>query len=169
MIPSLNTIVTLPFFFFCIVTSIQGDFPVAQMVKNLPARQKTWIWSLGWKVPLEKGMAIHSSILAWRIPWTEKPGRLQSAGLQRVGHDWVTNTHTHLSKRSPNEWRGKESACNARDASLIPGLGRSPGRGHSNPLKYSFLENPQGQRSLAAYSLWCCRVRYNWATKHTLS
>ena len=50
--------------------------------------------SLGWEVPLEKGRAIHSSILAWRIPWTEKPGRLQSMGSQRVGHDWVTNTHT---------------------------------------------------------------------------
>ena len=48
-----------------------------------------------WEVPLKKGMAIHSSILAWRIPWTEKPGGLQSVGSQRVGHDCVTNTHTH--------------------------------------------------------------------------
>ena len=63
------------------------DFPVAQMVKNLPARQETRVQSLGWGVPLEKGMAIHFSILAWRIPWTEKPGGLQSVGLQRVGHD----------------------------------------------------------------------------------
>ena len=54
---------------------------VAQMVKNLPAAQETWIQSLGWKDPLEKGMATHSSILAWRIPWTEDPGRLQSMGL----------------------------------------------------------------------------------------
>ena len=63
------------------------DFPVAQMVKNLPVRQETRVQSLGWEVPLEKGMAIHSSILAWRIPWTEKPGRLQSVGSQRVRHD----------------------------------------------------------------------------------
>jgi len=54
------------------------DFPVAQTVKNLPAMQKTGICSLGWEIPLEKGMVIHSSILAWRVPWTEKPGELQS-------------------------------------------------------------------------------------------
>ena len=63
------------------------DFPVAQRVKNLPAMQETRVQSLGQEDPLEKGMAIHSSILAWRIPWTEVPGRLQPVGLQRVGHD----------------------------------------------------------------------------------
>ena len=67
----------------------------AQMEKNLPSMQETRVWSLGWEDPLEKGMAIHSSIFAWRIPWTEKPGWLQFAGLQRVGQDWVTNTYTH--------------------------------------------------------------------------
>ena len=60
---------------------------MAQTVKNLPAMQETLVQSLGLKDPLEKGMATHSSILAWRIPWTEEPGRLQSMGLQRVGHD----------------------------------------------------------------------------------
>ena len=60
---------------------------VAQIVKNLPAMRETWLQSLGQEDPLEKGMAIHSSILAWRIPWTEEPGELQSMGLQRVGHD----------------------------------------------------------------------------------
>ena len=60
---------------------------VAQMVKNLPAIQETWVQSLDQKDPLEKGMATHSSILAWRIPWTEEPGELQSIGLQRVEHD----------------------------------------------------------------------------------
>ena len=63
------------------------DFPVAQTVKNLPAMQEPRVQFLGWEVPLEKGMAIHSSILAWRIPWTEKPGGLQSMGSQRVRHD----------------------------------------------------------------------------------
>ena len=63
------------------------DFPVAQMVKNLPVMQETRVQSLGWEVPMEKGMAIQSSILAWRTPWPEKPGRLQSMGSQRVGHD----------------------------------------------------------------------------------
>ena len=52
-------------------------------------------WSLSGEDLLDKGMATHSSILAWRIPWTEEPGGLQSMGLQRVGHDWVTNIHTH--------------------------------------------------------------------------
>ena len=61
--------------------------------------QDTRVWSLGWEDPLEKGMATHSSILAWRIPWTEKPGGLQSMGLQRVGHDLATEqecTHSKL-------------------------------------------------------------------------
>ena len=60
---------------------------VAQIVKNLPAILVTWVRSLGWEDPLEEGMATHSSILAWRVPWTEEPGRLQSITLQRVGHD----------------------------------------------------------------------------------
>ena len=60
---------------------------VAQMVKNQPAMQETWVQSLGWEKSLEEGMATHSSILAWRIPWTEEPGGLQSMGLKRVRHD----------------------------------------------------------------------------------
>ena len=60
---------------------------VAQTVKNLPAMQETQVQSLNWEDPLEKGIATHSSILAWRIPWTEEPGGLQSMGSQRVGHD----------------------------------------------------------------------------------
>ena len=57
------------------------------MVKNLPAMLETWVQSLGREDPVEKGMATPSSILAWRIPWTERPGGLQFMGLQRVGHD----------------------------------------------------------------------------------
>ena len=60
---------------------------MAQRVKNLPAMQETQVQSLGREDPLEKEMATHSSTLAWRIPWTEEPGGLQSMGLQRVGHD----------------------------------------------------------------------------------
>ena len=60
---------------------------VAQLVKNLPATWETWVQSLGWEDPLEKGTAMHSTILAWRITWTEEPGGLQSMGSQRVGHD----------------------------------------------------------------------------------
>ena len=60
---------------------------VDQTVKHLPAMRETWVQSLGWEDPLEKEMAPHSSILAWKMPWTEEPGRLQSIGSQRVGHD----------------------------------------------------------------------------------
>ena len=62
-------------------------FLVAQMVRNLPAMQETQVRSLGQEDPLEKGMATHSSILAWEISWTEEPSELQSVGLQRVRHD----------------------------------------------------------------------------------
>ena len=63
---------------------------VAQRVKRLPATRETWVWSLGWEYPLEKEMATHSSTLAWKIPWMEKSGRLQSMGSQKVRHDWTT-------------------------------------------------------------------------------
>ena len=72
------------------------DLPCSSDSKESVAMQETWVQSLGWKDPLEKVMAIHSSILAWRIPWTEDSvahrGELQSMGLPRAGHDWVTNT-----------------------------------------------------------------------------
>ena len=64
-----------------------GASLVAQRIKRLRAMQETWVRSLGWEDPLEKEMATHSSTLAWRIPWREGPGRLQSMGSQRVGHD----------------------------------------------------------------------------------
>ena len=67
---------------------------MAQRVKNLPAMQETWVRSLGCEDSLEKGMATHSSNPSRRIPWTEEPGGLQSMGLQRVIHDWATNTHS---------------------------------------------------------------------------
>ena len=64
-----------------------GASLVAQRIKRLPAMQETQVQSPGWEDPLEKEMATHSSILAWRIPWIEEPGRPQSMGSQRVGHD----------------------------------------------------------------------------------
>ena len=67
---------------------------MAQMVKNLPVMQETQIQSLGQEDPLEKGMATHSCILAWRIPWSEEPGGLQSMGSQGVRHDLATNAFT---------------------------------------------------------------------------
>ena len=69
-------------------------FPGGSVVKNLPAKQETQVRPLGWDYPLEEGMETHSSTLAWRIPWTEEPGRLQSTGSQGVGHDWNDLTHS---------------------------------------------------------------------------
>ena len=85
-------------FYFCLyISTYIYTFPytyvylwaslVAQVVKNLPVVQETWVLSLGWEDLLGKGMATQSSVPAWRIPWTEKPGRLKSMGLQRVGHN----------------------------------------------------------------------------------
>ena len=68
---------------------------VAQWLKHLPPVWETWVWYLVWEDPLEKEMLTHSSISAWRIPWMEKPGRLQSMGSQRVGYNWVTSLHLH--------------------------------------------------------------------------
>ena len=69
---------------------------MAQTVKRLPAVRETWVQSLGWEDPLEKQMATHSSTLAWRIPWMEEPGGLQSMGSQRVGHHWATSLSLEL-------------------------------------------------------------------------
>ena len=66
------------------------------MVKRLPPMRETWVRSLGWEDPLEKEMAPHSSTLAWKIPWTEEPGRLWSMESQRVGHDRATSLHFTL-------------------------------------------------------------------------
>ena len=100
---------------------------MAQLVKNQLAMWETWARSLGWEDPLEKGKATHSSILAWRIPWTVFRG-------------------------FPGGSNSKESAHNVGDLGSIPGLGRSSEGGHGNPLQYSCLENPHGQRSLVGYS-----------------
>ena len=121
---------------------------------------ETRVQSLGWEDPLEKEMAIHSSTIAWKIPWTEELGRLQSMGSQRVGHDCATSlrftwrsvftwlvaqilTLPHRGiKDSPGGSDGKASVYNAGDPGSVPGLGRSPGEGNGNPLQYYCLENP---------------------------
>ena len=92
---------------------------VAQRLKRLPPMQETRFWeTLGREDPLEKEMIAHSSILAWRIPWMEKPDRLQSMGLQRVGHDWVTFYFIIYLPGLPRWLSGKESACNAGDEEM---------------------------------------------------
>jgi len=70
------------------IAQVLGTSLIAQLVKNPPALWETWVWSLGWEDPLEKGKGTHSSILAWRTPWT-----VLSMGSQRVRHSWVTFTH----------------------------------------------------------------------------
>ena len=124
---------------------------VAQMVKHLSAMQETPVQSLGWEDPLEKEMAAHSSTFAWKIPWMEEPGGLQSMGWQRVGHNWATS----LLGGS----MGKESTYNAGDTgniNLICRWGRAPGGGHGNSFQYSCLENPKDRGA------W-------WATVHKVS
>ena len=104
---------------------------MAKTVRNLPAMQETWVKSLDGEDPLEEEMATHSSVLAWRILWTEEPGGLQSTGSQRRGCEGL-----------PCWLSGKDSACNAGDPGSIPGSGRSPGEGNGYPLQYSCLEIP---------------------------
>ena len=134
---------------------------VAQMVKNLPAMQKTPVRPLSWKDPLEKGMVTHSNILAWTFPWT--PGGLQSMGSQRWTQlKWLSSSSSSSRRASreaesqektavrvpvwlalgfPGGSDGKKSAYNAGDPDLILGSGRSPGKGNGNPLQYSCLKN----------------------------
>ena len=130
---------------------------LAQTVKNLPAMRETWVQSNGWEDPLEEGMATHSSILAWRILWTEEPG-YSRWGSQRVTHNWVTKhmvlggfcyysfilqglqnyTHCMLMNQiggSPCGSAGKDSACKVEDVGLFPGLGRSRGEVKGYPLQ----------------------------------
>ena len=75
------------FFFLNTDNKVNWTSLVAQTVKRLSTARETWVRALGWEDSLEKEIAIHSSTIAWKIPWTEKPGRLQSMGSQRVGHD----------------------------------------------------------------------------------
>ena len=102
--------------------------------------QETRVGFLGWEDPLEKAMAIHSGILAWRIPWIEKPGRFPVHGVARVGQDLVSKPSPTKGFRGGSD--GKESAGNAGDPGSIPESGRSPGEGNGYPLEYSCLENP---------------------------
>ena len=90
-------------------------------------------------------MATHSGILAWKIPWTEEPGRLKSMESQTVRHNCATNTFTFLGGSEIKHLSA--NAGIARDSGLIPGSGRSPGGGNANPLQYSCLENPTDRRA----------------------
>ena len=124
-------------------------------MKNLPAIKETQIQFLGWEDPLEKGMATHSSIFAWRIPWTEEPG-----GLQPLGHKLSDMTDQLTLWGFSGGTDNKESAYNA-DLGLVPGSGRSPGEENGNPLQYSCLENPMDRGVGWVQFMGSQRVGYN--------
>ena len=114
------------------------------MVKNLPAMRETWVQSLGWEDPLEEGMAIHSSITAWRIPLDRGAWQATTSGLSISGASLVVQ----MVKNPPAMWETWVQPLGWEDP---------PGGGHGNPLQYSCLENPHGLRSLEGYSPWGCK------------
>ena len=120
---------------------------VAQLVKNLPTMRDTWVRSLGWEDPLEKGKATHSSILAWRIPWT-----VLSMELQRVRHNWVTFTFTSISDWVKNHGPKKLLDC------LLLIMTTSEWNGNQRSHRNQSLRNPKwwaetggGRRLLSAW------------------
>ena len=121
---------------------------MAQLVKNPPAMQETWVRSLGWEDALEKGKGTHSSILAWRIPWTTVHGVAKSETRLSDFHWEVRASQVALVGKNP-----PVNAGEARDAGSIPGLGSSPGEGHGNPLQWFWPGESRGQKSLVGYSL----------------
>ena len=138
---------------------------VVETVKNLPAMWKTQVQSLNWEDPLKKGMATHSSILAWKIPCTEESGQLQSMGFQRAGSDWATNTHLytflflpvtpHCTPGSPKEGIGKWAiGILVKFYALWPGascLGSLTRFGHSLSRTTNVVaENPPSIAGLAS-------------------
>ena len=111
-------------------------FPGSSTVKNLPAMRETWVQSLGQEDPTEKEMATHSSILAWEIPWTEEPGRLQPMGLQRVRHG------EYLQQQQQQETRKRKKNTRAMHYTLgatIPSVGRKVSLFH----RYRILKTPR--------------------------
>ena len=128
---------------------------MAQTVKNLAAMQETWVPSLGREDPLEKGMATHSSILAWRSPWTEEPGGLQSMGLQRVGHDWATFT-------LPSGPVVKTHASNVRDMGSISGQGTKIAHASWQKKKKIIVAWRLGLRRAHGGCLDCWRYSFSW-------
>ena len=162
---------------------------VAQRLKRLPTMRETWVRSLGRADPLEKEMATHSSILAWRIPWTEKPGGLQSTGSQRVGHDWATELNwvifdpvlfiflSHSANQAPNLLSLTECLCthflsisiDTTQASLILylhfcdiSLVCDPLSGFSPSAPCAMLSHPVKSDPLWPHELWPTRLLCPW-------
>ena len=127
------------------------------------SRPQNYLWGEGHGNPLQ-----YSCLENPR----KKPSRLQSIGSQKVGHDWATFTSLHFNYLwwdFPRSSVGKEFICNAGDLGSFPGLGRSPGEGYGNPLRYSCLENPMDRGLWQATVYRAARVRHDCATKHTHS
>ena len=141
----------------CLKKTLTMAYLVAQMVKNLTAMQETQVWSLGWEDPLEKRIATHFHILAWRIPWTTKSGGLKSMGSQRAGHDWATK-HTAYTMALKQETDGLQTG-HLQSSSLL-----LPWRRKWQPTPVLLPGEFQGQRSLAGYSPWGRRVGHDWVT-----
>ena len=134
------------------------------MVKRLPTMWETRVQSLGWEDLLEKEMATHSSTLAWKIPWMEKPSRLQSMGSQRVDHDWATSLSTFEATFGLPWWfSGKEYIW--RRHKFHPWVEKIPWRMRWQPTPLFFPRKPHQQKSLEGYSPWGCkRIRHDLAT-----
>ena len=139
------------------------DSLVAQLVKNLPATWETWVWSLGWEDPLEKGTATHASILAWRLPWTVYPmGHKESDTTERLSLWWVQSG-------LPQRLRAKESSRQSRRHGSVPGSGRSLEGGNGNPLQYSCLESPLDRGAQrVTFPRESQRVGHSWGHTHKL-
>ena len=125
------------------------------------AMWETWVWSLGREDPLEKEMATHTRNLAWKISWTEEPGRLQSMGLRRVGHEWVTS----LFKNFPSGPLVKNPPCNARDRGLIPGPGDPTCCGASKPMSNNYWAWTPQLLKPACLELGLCNKRNHGSDK----
>ena len=128
------------------------------MVENPLAVQEIRVWSLGREDPLGKEVATLSSIFAWRIPWEEDTGRLQSMESQKFGHNWVTTHSGHSSrykyKGFPLWFSGKEFACQCGTCRFDPCIRKIPWRRKWQPTPVFLPGESHGQRSLAAYSPW---------------
>ena len=144
-----------------------GTSLVAHVVKNQPAMQETQVQSLGWEDPLEKGMTTHFFILAWRIPMTEQPGGLQSRVLQRVGHDWATNTLSRKPCVFPDD-QGTASCCllGAR-AWMISRVSKTKGPSHATLTLKVFRSRKQLLVYFLTYDgwIWCLALDKKKANK----
>ena len=136
---------------------------VAQTIKDLPAMKETWVEVLGGENPLEKGMATHSSIFAWRIPWTKEPGGLQSMGSQRVRHEWATNTSPsgpdHITWNGSSDYENIHMHSGVESLLLATFLEKETAT-HSNVLAWRIpgMGEPGGLPSMGSH-----RVGHDWS------